>query len=391
MKEGKPQVLLVTSLPYFQWRGSPIRVRFNLLALTELGYEVTLVTVPVGEELPIPGVRVVRVGNPLGVKNLPIGPSLMKLFFDGLLLVKARRVAQRLRPVVVHGIEDTGGIAVVVARSVGAGSVFEKHSDPGLYRGGGLKNVVMGLYRRVEAWVIRRADVVIGTGESLCEQARQVKPGVRAHHIFDLPSSLAEAEAGKREGFRERFGGREGVVAMYVGSFEAYQGLDLMFEAIPKAVEECPGLRFVVIGGTKEQIAARQGWLEERGVGEKVMFPGKIPPDELPSALAAADVLLSPRSQGVNTPLKLLDYLKAGRPIVATELPSNRRLLDESMAVLCDPDPVSFAGAVVELAGDGERRERMGRAGREVIERSYSFGEYKARLGAVYDEARMGR
>jgi len=75
-KHMRPRLLFMTSVPFFQWRGSSIRVGFDVQALAEVGYEVDLLTLPIGTTKNIPGVTVHRVGNPFGVKNIPIGPSL---------------------------------------------------------------------------------------------------------------------------------------------------------------------------------------------------------------------------------------------------------------------------------------------------------------------------
>mgnify|MGYP000864311563 CR=1 FL=1 len=91
----RPRLLFMTSVPFFQWRGSSIRVGFDVQALAENGYEVDLLTVPIGETKNIPGVTVHRVANPFSVKNIPIGPSLHKLIFDVLILFKALGMAIR--------------------------------------------------------------------------------------------------------------------------------------------------------------------------------------------------------------------------------------------------------------------------------------------------------
>ena len=76
------RVLFISPQPFFQWRGSPIRVGFDVRALAGLGYDVDFLTLPVGEEMQIPGVRIVRVPNLFRVAQVPIGPSAVKLAFD---------------------------------------------------------------------------------------------------------------------------------------------------------------------------------------------------------------------------------------------------------------------------------------------------------------------
>lgn len=389
MNHRSRRILFISPQPYFQWRGSPIRVGFNMLALSQLGFEVDLLTLPFGEDRETPGVRVIRVKNLFGLKNIPIGPSIWKVFFAFRLYAEARRLIRKKPYDVIHAVEDAGMIAVSLARMSGATFVFEKHSDPGSYKKGALRNFVMWLYGQVEARSIRHADAVIGTGPGLVEQAKRwIRPGKTAHHIFDIPSSLAVAIPEEVSAIRASWRPRgDEVIVLYVGSFAVYQGIELLFGAIPDVCRQEARVRFVVIGGSPEEIEARRKRLRENDCEEAVIFAGKIPPDELPAYLAAADILLSPRISGTNTPLKLLDYLKAGRCILATDNEANRQILDETSAFFVPPDVHAFVAGVVTLAREGERREELARQGATLIRDVYNYDEFKRRLGLVYRNA----
>ena len=380
-----PRVLLISPQPFFQWRGSPLRVRFNAQALAELGCDVDLLVMPVGEDKPLPGVTLHRAPNIIRAKNLAIGPSAAKAILDIALYFKAAALARRRHYHVIHGIEDAGPIAAVLARRHGAKMIFEKHSDPASYKKGFLRNLVMAAYRRVERFSILRADAVIGTGPALVAQARQIAPGKPVHHIFDIPSSLVEPDPARATAARAALGLPPGaVLALYVGSFAVYQGIDLLFHAIPRALRKNPNLYFAVIGGSPEQVAKRQTELMDAGLADRVFFPGHIHPDELPHTLAAADILLSPRIAGGNTPLKLLDYLKTGRAIVACDNPANRLILDETNARLVAPDPDAFAAGIAALAADAPLRERLGAAGHRLYLSTYNYRRYRQRLCDAY-------
>ena len=82
------RVLLIASQPFFEWRGSPIRVATNARALVESGMAVDLLTLPVGQPLAIEGVRMLKAPNLLRVKRVPIGPSVAKLCFDIIMFVQ---------------------------------------------------------------------------------------------------------------------------------------------------------------------------------------------------------------------------------------------------------------------------------------------------------------
>ncbi|MHB8788726.1 MAG: glycosyltransferase family 4 protein [Desulfobulbaceae bacterium] len=379
------RVLLLSPQPFFQWRGSPIRVRFNVMALVASGFAVDLLTLPIGERRDIEGARIIRVANPFRVRNIPIGPSLHKAVFNLLLLARGLRLIRRQRYDVIHGIEESGIIAVLLGRLAGAKVIFEKHSDPAAYKKGMLKSWLMAIYAGVERLAVRGADAVICTGQGLARQVRAMGIGTPVHHIFDIPSSLVDSTPENIRETRSHLCRDDNEVLLtFVGSFAVYQGVDLLLATIPEVVRQSPHARFIIIGGSGEEIKDRTRRLQEQGVAQAVTFLGKIDPDLLPNYLAASDVLLSPRVSGVNTPLKLLDYLKAGRPVVATDVAANSLILDQDTALLAAPDAESLARAMLELIADPGRREEMGTKGRRLYESKYNFGEYTRRLAACY-------
>ena len=383
----RKKILLISPQPFFQWRGSPIRVGFNALALVEAGYTVDLLTLPIGENREMKGVKVIRVANPLGVKNIPIGPSFHKIIFDVLILFRGLHLILKEKYVVIHGIEETGIIAVLLSKVHGCKAIFEKHSDPLSYKKGFLKNCLLRVYAGIEKVSVRWADGVIGTGPGLVNQVKAMGFSTPVFHIFDIPSSLVEPVPETINHVRKKLvKGEEEVLVTFVGSFAVYQGVDLLLQAIPFVVRRCERARFIIIGGTEAEIVERREMLAKEGVAEKVNFLGKIAPDILPDYLAASDILLSPRLSGVNTPLKLLDYLKVGRSIVATDVEANKLILDESTSVLAAPEPEILAKAVENLIDNNEKRNMLGKNGRKLYEQKYNFQEYCKRLAACYTE-----
>ena len=381
----RPRVLFLCSQPFFQWRGSPIRVRYNLEALSELGYQVDLVTLPFGQTLEISHVSILRVGSLPGIKEIPIGPSLAKLFFDFKMFFRSIRLLRTHDYDLIHGVEDAGFFAGLLARIFKLPFIYEKHSDPASYRKKGIRNLIMAIYSRVEAYSLRRADAVIATGAGLEQRVHDLAPQTPCTHLFDIPSSRKEPQPEDVRSIRETLQSHpKEVLATYVGSFATYQGIDLLFEAAPRALEENPKLRLVIIGGSESEIQERQAYLQGTTVSDRVTFVGKVDPDLLPSYLAASDLLLSPRISGHNTPLKLLDYFKAGGAIVATDMEANRLLLDESTAVFASPTPEGFASALAQLSLDPEKRETLAGKGRSKIDEVYNFENYRNRLGDIY-------
>ncbi len=375
----------MASQPFFEWRGSPIRLGFDVLALSQNGYEVDFLTLPIGEQRAIEGVRIVRAPNLIRARRVGIGPNLTKLFFDGVFLLQGLGMAMRHRYAVIHGVEDTGVIALILARLTGAKAIFEKHSDPKSYDRKGLIRWVMQAYAAVERFVMRHADAVIGTGPGLVRQVRERGRGTPGFHIPDIPSSLVDPSVEGTAAARDRMAnGKDAVVATYVGSFATYQGIDLLFEAMPKALASAPLLRFAVIGGTPREIELRHAALSSQGMADRVVFLGKVPPDELPCYLSASEIVLSPRVAGINTPLKLLDYLKSGRAIVATDHEANRLILDETTALLTPLSAEGFARGVARLATDADLRATLVQRSAELIRSRYNFEAFRRGLAECY-------
>lgn len=384
------KVLFIASQPFFQWRGSPIRLGFDLMSLSQLGYQVDFITLPIGERRQIDGVNIIRAPNPFRAKKISIGPSPLKLFFDGLMFWMALwRVICR-RYAVVHGVEDCGIIALFCARIGGAKMIFERHSDPASYKKKkGISNLIVKMYASVERYVMRHADAVIGTGPGLVENAKKAMGSSRAGRacqINDIPSSLAEANPSETAAIHAKCTrNANDIIIGYVGSFAVYQGIDLLFGAIPLVVKEIPTARFAIIGGSPAEVAERRAQLSEAGCPNAASFLGFVDPDKLPNYLSAFDILLSPRISGMNTPLKLLDYLKAKVPIVATDCEANRLILDKRTAELTPLTPDGFAAGIIRLCRDASRRDALTGAGQDILREHHSFPVFKDGLRKCYE------
>ena len=382
-------VLLVSPQPFLEWRGSSIRVAQTAEALADSGYRVDLLTQPIGQDHEMGGVRIFRAPNWFGIRRLPIGPSPAKALADiSLGLATWRRLQQRDYQV-VHGFEEAGVMAVTLAQRHGARSIYEVHSDPASYLAGPVRNGVMWAYEQVERWTARHADAVVCTGAGLAERMREASPGTAVHEIGDIASSRIEPTRAEVEQTKTQLQSAPGNnVVLYVGSFASYQGLDLLLEAASEVRARHPKVSFVVIGGSVEAIRKKRRHLAERGAEDAVRFLGRLPPDELPRYLAAADVLVSPRIEGVNSPLKVLDYLKAGVPIVATDIAAHRALLDASTAQLVEPMVGAMAEGILAVLGDPKLGVQLSTTAWSRYERHHSFEAFRDQLTTVYRSLR---
>src|SRR6185295_12906356 len=115
------------------------------------------------------------------------------------------------------------------------------------------------------------------------------------------------------------------------------------------------------------------------GIGAVTLFAGERPAAEIPAYLLAADVLVSPRSRGTNTPLKIYQYLRSGKPTVATRLLTHTQVLSDETAILTEATPQAFAEGILDALTDHVRASAVGRRARELAETKYSYEAYLER------------
>ncbi len=159
------------------------------------------------------------------------------------------------------------------------------------------------------------------------------------------------------------------------GHLYAGRGADL-FLAL---AERIPGARFVWVGGRPEDVEAWRARATSRGL-HNVTFTGFVPNRDLPLYQAAADILLMPYgrriagsgggdSASVASPMKMFEYMAAGRAILTSDLPVIREVLNERNAVFCPPEDVdAWQAALESLLADVSRREALGRRARQDVE-----------------------
>ena len=381
------RVLIVAPQPFYEDRGTPIAVRQVVEGLSQLGYSVDLLTYPVGSDIQIPGVRLLRTVNPLRFKSIPVGLSVKKVFLD---IPLTASLASRLRSgayTCIHAVEEAAFPAVLLGRHYNVPVIYDMQSSIPEQLA---THPVFGappiryLLERLEGWLLRRADMVVSSA-GLAGLVRQVAPRTPLRE-WQFPSVMVPAGRGDAERLRRRLAIPPGrPVVLYGGTFESYQGLGQLIDAIPAVRAVVPEATFVLIGaenGTGAAVRAQGAALLRSGA---LHVLDRQPRPEIFGYLGLADVLVSPRLFGGNLPLKVFDYLAAGRPIVATDIPTHRTVLNEERAVLVPPKSAALARGILSLLLDPKRAERLARAGHTYAEEHLGWARFVDSLGDLYD------
>ncbi|MBP2686197.1 MAG: hypothetical protein H6Q81_1102, partial [Deltaproteobacteria bacterium] len=284
----------------------------------------------------------------------------------------------------IHAVEESAFIAIAGKILYKTPYVFDMDSsipDQIFEKYPGLR-LTHRVLRRIERIMIRRSVFVVAVCESLAKIARHSMVESRIAILEDVPL-FAKREEGKPLGLAGALG-IHGSVVMYVGNLETYQGIDLLLESFRIAHARDGRHHLVIVGGADADIARYTEMARALGIAGHVHFLGPKPVEELPKYLAEADILVSPRTRGENTPMKIYSYMFSGKPILATRMTTHTQVLNDDNSVLADPVPGPFANALSELLEDVGKREAIGRRAIRDIEERYSFKVYKGKLSRIY-------
>jgi glycosyltransferase involved in cell wall biosynthesis len=384
---GRPlRILFLAPQPFFEIRGTPLAVLHLTRALAGLGHHVDLLTFPQGAEAPTEGVRHLR-SLRLPVGRVKAGPSLAKMALD---VPFAAEAVVRLafgRYDVVHAVEEAAHVVSPFARLLGIPLVADVDSsipDQLRYSGFARRGPLPWLAEALERHALQHAVAAVTVCTSLSEGVKASAPRLPVFQIEDPPltdrSEPPPPEA--VQALRRELGLLPRPVVLYSGNFEPYQGTEALVEAVPLV----PGAQFLLMGGEPVEIERLRARVTALGAADRCFFSGKRPPSELPVFLAVADVLVSPRLKGENTPFKIYTYLASAKPLVATRISTHTQLLDDSTAFLVEPGPAGLAsGLRAAFERPDEARERAER-GWSLIEREYSKERYLDKVARAYAE-----
>jgi glycosyltransferase involved in cell wall biosynthesis len=379
--------------PFFEPRGTPFSEYHRIKALVDDGHDVDLVTYGYGTDVELPNLRIIRSLRLPFVRRVAIGPSVTKVALDVLLALTALRQARRAAYDAIHSHEEAGLLGVWLSRRLGIPHLYDMHSSLPQQ----LTNfrftrstLLRRFFDTVERTMIGGSRVVITICRELQETVEAMGAGDRAVLIENVMGGDVDPDAGPgRAAVRARWGIPEAApLVLYTGTFESYQGLDLLVDATRQLQQALPAVHVLIVGGSPDQVARLQAHADQAGA--RLVLAGQRPPAEIPHVVDACDVLVSPRVSGTNTPLKIYSYLRSNRPIVATRLLTHTQVLDDGCACLVEPTPEALAGGLRRMIERPEEGRRLAGAAAAVAAERYSREAYVARTRDAYARLMAG-
>ena len=392
------RVLAIAPEPFFTPRGTPFSVYFRCLAMSGHGAEIDLLTHGHGSEVDVPRMRIIRIPRFFLRRPVKVGPSFAKAFCDFWLFVWTVALMIRRRYDVVHAHEESAFFSLFLARLFRVNFIYDMHSslpEQLTHFGYRRSGFIVGLFRRLERMCLRQSDVVITISPALEDYARSRMPDPQRHFLIEnsvveevrLRGESTGDEAVELEWLDDSLARGDRIVA-YAGTFEPYQGLDLLLEAFANLVDGCKNARLLLIGGSHEQVERYRALASRLSLDGRCLLTGTMGQSQVRQLLSRVDVLVSPRLGGTNTPLKVYEQLASGVPLVATRVLAHTQVLDDEISVLVEPTPVELATGIRRVLEDPAAGREMGRRAKAAYEKRYGWDAYFQKTGHMLSRLR---
>ena len=379
------RILLLAPHPFYQERGTPIAVDLLASVLAERGKQVDILTYHEGDDRSYKGnVSIYRISPPPFSNNIRPGFSIKKLICDIAMYKMATKLANNNKYDCIHAVEESAFMARRIARKHKIPFIFDMDSSmPNQIADKiPLAKPILPIMRHLEAKLIQSAAVVVPMCEALADTARKMgaKQVEVLHDISLLPQSYTPDPA---KGFRSKLN-ISGPALLYIGNLESYQGISLMLESFSKTIKKTPDANLVIVGGRPDDINKYKKMAAELHCSVNVHFLGPRPLNHMCYLFDDADILVSPRTQGKNTPMKIYSYLDSQRAIIATDLPTHTQVMDNSMAILTQPSPDAMADAMLKLISNKTLRAKLAHNAKLHAVENFSRTAFTKKINKIY-------
>ncbi len=245
--------------------------------------------------------------------------------------------------------------------------------------------------RALETHAFKNADAVT----TICEGLRRdiVERGIPSSKVTVIPNAVDIEKfsigGAPDEALKTSLGLAGSRILGFIGSFYAYEGLDLLLDALPLIIERAPDVRVLLVGGgPQEESLKRQA--QTLGISDKVVFSGRVPHGEVNRYYDLVDLLIYPRHSmrltELVTPLKPLEAMAQGRLFAASDVGGHRELVRDGVTgvLFKAGDPQSLTDKALELLKETDKWHAFKQAGRQYVETERNWKASVARYRDVY-------
>jgi phosphatidylinositol alpha-mannosyltransferase len=371
--QAHPLKILMASDVYHPYPGGITEhVHHLAMELRALGHDVRILTTSFNREEETEDPEyVIRLGRSIRV---PANKSMSSIAFAPDITRKIKRVLASGGYDIVHvhgSLAPTMPIfALNYSRSANVATFHAAHESSWAY----------GLFKPLLKRTFAKIDGLIAVSTVARESMMKYFPGEYAIIPNGIDTDRFRPALEPISTMAER--GRRAL--LFVGRFDPRKGLKYLLQAMPAIVDRVPDVHLTVIGGGPLEKWYRKQLPET--LQERIAFEGFVSPEVLPRYFASADLYVSPATGGESFGIVLLEAMASGTPVLASDIPGYRTVMEEGVegVFFQKENPKALARRAAELLSDLDRCARMGEAGRRKAERLYSWTSVARQVESFY-------
>jgi 1,2-diacylglycerol 3-alpha-glucosyltransferase len=387
------RIAMVAACPFPANHGSAASIREMSDTLVDMGHDIHIVTYAVGQpDINVRRAKVHRIGPFRPQTGAKVGPSREKLVSDLRLLPLLLRVIRRERIDIIHAHNYEAALIGILAKWI--------TGRPLLYNGVNLMSDELATYRSIRPRWLARAlghaldrfvpifpDHITAVSPELKQWL--VKSGVRSEKIDVIPAGIEPKlfDNHSADKFREQYNPEGHPVIMYTGVLHGFQRIDYLLHAFAVVRREQPAARLFIVSPLRSEAYEREHkrLAAQLGVADAIVWIAPHRLDDLPGLLALADVTVLPRPECPGHPVKLLNYMLAGKPTVcfAGGGKGVRHLYDAF--VVQDHDWCALGHGIVTLLRDRSLAAQLGANARKTVLTEFDWRQICPKIERIYD------
>jgi len=392
-RKGGYSIAMVAACPFPANHGSAASIREMSDTLVDMGHNVHIVTYPFGQEdIKVRRAKVHRTGPFRPETNARVGPSPEKFFLDFHLLRLLCRVIRRENIDIIHAHNYEGALIGILAKWL--------TRRPLLYNAVNLMSDELAGYNFIRpAWLAHGIahgldwftpifpDHITAVSPELRDWF--LEKGVRPARVDMVPAGIEPGlfDYPKPDKFRQKYQVDGRPVVMYTGVLNTFQRIDYLLAAFAVALRERPDALLLVVSPlvSERHERAHRRLAHELGIADSVIWISPHSLEDLPSYLALADVAVVPRPECPGHPVKLLNYMLAGRPIVSFAGGAKGVCHLHDAYIVPNHDIEALGQGIITLLKDRALAAKLGANARATVLANFDWRQICAKIVCIYD------
>jgi glycosyltransferase involved in cell wall biosynthesis len=382
------KIAMVAACPFPTSQGSQVLIRELSEALQRRGHSIHLVTYHFGENQPCDGLTIHRIPEVFRYAKFRSGPELRKPLLDLLLMRKLDQVVAQENIQIIHAHNYEAPVAAFPVRwRRQVPVVYHSHNTMSdeFYTYFRLKipqALARGAAHLMDRLIPRHADFIIAINRRVAnyliehgvaaKKVKYIPPGID----FGPPAVLHEAD------LRKELNLGNSPIIVYAGNLDGYQRMDLLLAALPEIFSSRPEARLLLLTGSDCDSFLRQA--RNLGIENRISCIPHRSVEQARALMALGNVAVNPRVSWSGFPIKLLNYMAAGLPVVAFE-GAAAPIVNGINGFLVEPGNFhEFASKVVRLLDQPTLARKLGGEGEKLIQRNYRWDAISVEIEQIY-------